>query len=77
MSCTLVVRKIPKQTKEWCFKLGLRDVLHERYYDHMDVSAIPFLKCLEFNASAEDKKQLRQIIDALEDGFKITMQMEC
>lgn len=77
MSCTLVVKKIPKQTKEWCFKLALRDKIYERFGDRIDTSAIPFLEGVMVGMGSEDHNKIKAMIAALYDGYELHLEMQC
>jgi hypothetical protein len=77
MSCTLVVKKIPKRTTEWCFKLALRDKLYEKFGDRIDTSAIPFLEGVMVHANEDDSGKIQAMIDALCAGFELHLEMQC
>ena len=83
MSCTLVCRRIRPTEPDWAFKVTLRDAIYKRAGGRSggtltaaDVSYLEGLRDMT-PLKETDHRALNEMIEAIEDGSEIIVEMEC
>lgn len=82
MSGTLCVRITPKHSKEWNFKLPIRDAVNKKFGSDgrtkvtIGEESVDFFDGMAVLADKEDQNALYEIIDALKRGATIDLWTE-